>query len=212
MEIKEVKFTFTDNLTLRSWTKYIVIHHTATTSDLTVEDIHKIHLNEKYVGIGYHYFINKNGIVFTGRPEKYIGAHAYPVNTISLGICLSGNFQIEKPTEKQINSLIEILKLMKSKYPNAKIISHSEVIKTEECIKESERSRNKLSYYATECCGKNLFAILPEIINSNSKSEKEKIKLWIQNGKARAVINGKWYGCNIDKNINIGELHLISEE
>lgn len=210
MDIKKVKFTFTENLTLRSWTKYIVIHHTATTSDLTVEDIHRIHLNEKYIGIGYHYFISKNGTIFTGRPEKYIGAHAYPINSISLGICLSGNFQVEKPTENQINSLIEILKLMKSKYPNAKIISHSEVIKTEECIKESERSGNKISYYATECCGKNLFLILPEIINF--KSEKEKIKLWIQNGKARAVLNSKWYSCKIDKNINIGELHLICEE
>lgn len=40
--------------------------------------------------VGYHYFINKGGIVFTGRSEDVIGAHCHGFNAGSIGICLSG--------------------------------------------------------------------------------------------------------------------------
>ena len=207
MNIQEVKYTFIDNLTTRNSTKYIVVHHTATTSELTPQDIHRIHLNEKFIGIGYHFYINKNGITFTGRPLNAVGSHAYPINSNSVGVCISGNFEIEKPNQKQITALTNLIKTLKSKYPNSIIISHSQVKDTQECKDHAKRSGNDLSYYATACCGKNLISLLPAII----KSEKDKIKLWIQNGKARAVINGKWFSCPLNKDINLGELHLMEE-
>lgn len=104
MNIQEVKFQFVRNLTSRNSTKYIVVHHTASTSDLTVHDIHRIHLNEDYAGIGYHYYIDKSGNIFTGRPAWAVGSHALPINSISIAVCVSGNFEIEKPNTLQLKS------------------------------------------------------------------------------------------------------------
>ena len=205
MNIQEVKFQFVRNLTSRNSTKYIVVHHTASTSNLTVHDIHRLHLNEDYAGIGYHYYIDKSGNIFTGRPVWAVGSHALPINSISVAVCISGNFEIEKPNTLQLKSLREIISYLQKQYPNAKLISHSQVIETEECKKEAKDTGNPLSYYATACCGKNLIKELPSL------KEKEKIKLWVQNHKVRAVVNGKWYSCKLDKDINLGELHLIEE-
>lgn len=205
MKINEVNFQFIDELTSRDLTKYIVIHHTASTSDLTVQDIHRIHLGERYIGIGYHYYINKTGEIFTGRPVKTIGSHALPINSISVGVCVSGNFEVEQPNQKQLDSLKEMIKFLKQKYPNATIISHSQVKETKECKDEAKRTGHELSYYATACCGKNLVELLPSLL------EKDKIKLWVQNNKARAVVNGKWYSCKLNKDVSLGELHLIEE-
>lgn len=207
MEIKETNLQWVRTLYKRSTTKYIVIHHTASTSDLTIKDIERIHLNEDYAGVGYHFFIDKKGIIWRGRPIDTIGSHALPINSISVGVCVSGNFVIEQPNQKQLDSLKEIINFLKQKYPNAVIISHSQVKETKECKDEAERTGNELSYYATACCGKNLISLLPSLI----KNEKEKIKLWIQNGKARAVVNGKWYSCKLNKDVTLGELHLLEE-
>lgn len=207
MNIQEVKFQFTDNLTSRSSTRYIVVHHTASKSDLTVHDIHRIHLNELYSGIGYHYYIDKAGNIFTGRPAWAIGSHALPINSVSVAVCVSGNFEVEMPNKEQLKSLSEILSYLQKTYPLAKVISHSQVKDTVECQNEAKRTGYPLSYWATACCGQNLIKELPSLI----KHEKEKIKLWIQNNKARAVLNGKWYSCELNKNINIGELHLLEE-
>ncbi len=207
MEIKETNLQWVGTLYKRSTTKYIVIHHTASTSDLTIKDIERIHLNEDYAGVGYHLYIDKNGVIWKGRPIDIIGSHALPINSISVSVCVSGNFEVEQPNQKQLIALKEVLNYFKTTYPNAKIITHSQVKDTEECKAEAKRTGNPLSYYATACCGKNLVSLLPSLI----KNEKEKIKLWIQNNKARAVVNGKWYSCKLNKDVTLGELHLIEE-
>lgn len=201
MEIKETNLQWVSTLYKRSTTKYIVIHHTASTSDLTIKDIERIHLNENYAGVGYHFFIDKKGITWRGRPIDTIGSHALPINSISVGVCVSGNFVIEQPNQKQLDSLKEIINFLKQKYPNATIISHSQVKETKECKDEAKRTGNPLSYYATACCGKNLIKLL---------QEKEEIKLFAHNNKIRAFANGKWYGAKIAQNINL-EVKLIEE-
>ncbi|HRM59675.1 MAG TPA: N-acetylmuramoyl-L-alanine amidase, partial [Megamonas funiformis] len=69
-------------------------HHSAIggNDDITAADIHRIHLQNGWSGIGYHMFIRKSGLIETGRPLEDIGAHTYQHNNSSIGICLSGNF------------------------------------------------------------------------------------------------------------------------
>lgn len=96
----------------------IVIHHTggtakdpkADTSHHTANIVETGHLSLGWDGIGYHYFIHKDGEVWRGRPEHRNGAHAgNPVNFESIAICLAGNFDVTLPTEKQIESLKHLL-------------------------------------------------------------------------------------------------------
>ena len=164
MEIKKNNLKFRDGMSLLNEVDFLIIHHTASTRDMTLEEIHQEHLNQGWIGIGYHYYIRKDGRIYIGRNEKYIGAHCENYNSISLGICLSGNFEIEEPTIEQLNSLKTLIKELKFKYPQATIHSHSD-------------------FNATACCGKNLRKYLSEIEKTNF------IKVFANNGKISLVFD-----------------------
>lgn len=106
----------------------IVIHHTHN-PNLTVESTHKLHIERfKWAGIGYNYFIEKNGDIFQGR-GMYVGAHAKNHNRDSIGIALAGNFDETLPTEKQIESLIDICLEFMIHYDiePSRVIGHREI-------------------------------------------------------------------------------------
>lgn len=73
--------------------KQIIIHCSAT--DLpaydNIEAIRKFHTDKGWADIGYHYFIDKKGHTFEGRPMSMVGAHCVGQNMTSIGICVSGN-------------------------------------------------------------------------------------------------------------------------
>ena len=128
MEIKETKLKFGDMIPRSKVLEYIVIHHTASTAKETVEQIHNFHINNNgWAGIGYHFYIRKDGTIYKGRDEKYAGAHCVDYNSISLGICLEGNFETEQPTDSQLKSLSELLQHLKNKYGNVQIVGHRDL-------------------------------------------------------------------------------------
>ena len=109
--------------------KKLIIHCSDTDDDahLTAIDIHKMHLDFGWNGIGYHKVITRKGKVEDGRPEFWIGAHVYGHNETSLGVCLIGrNFF----TKSQFSALEKILLKWKKKYPDAKIMGHCDATKT----------------------------------------------------------------------------------
>ena len=172
MEIKETKLKCGDMIPRSKVLEYIVIHHTASTAKETVEQIHNFHINNNgWAGIGYHFYIRKDGTVYKGRDEKYAGAHCENYNSVSLGICLEGNFEIEKPTEKQLKSLSELLQHLKQKYGNVQVVGHRDL-------------------NATACPGKNLYSKLGSVI-ANAKKD-EYVKVFMSNNKLSIVLdNGK---------------------
>jgi len=103
--------------------KLLVIHcsDSEDSKNLSASDIHKMHLNFGWNGIGYHKVITRSGKIENGRPEYWIGAHVKGKNTISLGVCLIGR---NKFTTRQFISLEKVLRKWKSLYPKAKIIGH----------------------------------------------------------------------------------------
>tara|TARA_B100000989_G_C19523818_1_gene465710 strand:- start:2696 stop:3100 length:405 start_codon:yes stop_codon:yes gene_type:complete len=103
--------------------KLLVVHCSDTDddSDLSAIDIHKMHLNFGWNGIGYHKVICRSGKVENGRPEYWIGAHVKGKNNISLGVCLIGKANF---TKNQFVSLKKVLKSWKELYPKAEIIGH----------------------------------------------------------------------------------------
>ena len=172
MDIKETNLNFS-SLTPRSKVlEYIVVHHTASTAKETVEQIHNFHINNNgWAGIGYHFYIRKDGTIYRGRPEEYIGAHCENYNSVSLGICCEGNFEIEQPTEKQLQSLSELIHNLKQKYGNVQVIGHRDL-------------------NATVCPGKNLYSKLGSIIANSATPDY--VKVFMTNNKFSVVqSNGK---------------------
>ncbi len=104
----------------------LVVHcsDTKNNENLSAIDIHKMHLEFGWDGIGYHKIINRSGKIENGRPEYWIGAHVKGKNDISLGVCLIGK---NKFTKNQFISLERVLKKWKSLYPSAKIIGHRDI-------------------------------------------------------------------------------------
>lgn len=118
--------------------EYLIIHHTggtnanplADTSHHTLESIKHWHVKGRgWDDVGYHYVIEKDGRLRKGRPEKMHGAHAKGYNTKSLGVCLSGNFDLTEPTKEQAETLKGLLGDLRRRYniPVENIIPHRAV-------------------------------------------------------------------------------------
>jgi len=73
--------------------KKIVVHHSASPPETTVEEIDAWHKARGWWGIGYHYVVDHNGEIQEGRPLKKPGAHTKGHNRKSIGICVTGNFE-----------------------------------------------------------------------------------------------------------------------
>jgi N-acetylmuramoyl-L-alanine amidase len=95
---------------------HIIIHHSATTDGITNSwpAIRKYHIETMgWRDIGYHWGVeNVNGkiIVQKGRDESVSGAHTSQanMNELGIGICIVGNFDVDKPTEETYRVTAEL--------------------------------------------------------------------------------------------------------
>lgn len=119
------------NWVQRTRTDYIVLHH-AEASQATVQDINQWHLaNGWNGGIGYHYYIRKDGSIYRGRPRDAIGAHCKGHNYDSIGICAEGNYMKETMPETQKEAIIALCRELLTIYPNVKIVGHRDLYPTQ---------------------------------------------------------------------------------
>jgi N-acetylmuramoyl-L-alanine amidase len=89
--------------------KKIIVHHSATTSG-SAEAYARHHVqNLGWPGIGYHFVIEKNGQVKQTNDLDTVSYHTSGQNTGSVGIVMTGNFDIQKPTEAQERSLAQLI-------------------------------------------------------------------------------------------------------
>ena len=114
--------------------KELIVHCSATPEgkDYSVDTIRQWHLQRGFSDIGYHYIIYRDGSIHIGRDESVIGAHCTGHNTNSIGICYIGGCAVDGKTPKdtrtteQKQSLVKLLKELKTKYPQASIHSHKD--------------------------------------------------------------------------------------
>ena len=125
MNIIEKTYILNGSLTKRTKTDTIVLHHRAGYGD--VESIDRIHKNNDWICIGYHFYVRKDGSIYRGRPEDTIGAHASGANGTSIGICAEGNFEIDVMPEVQKQAIKELVVYLKEKYNITKVIRHKDV-------------------------------------------------------------------------------------
>lgn len=97
----------------------IIVHHSGVTGQ-TAEDYARYHVSSKgWPGIGYHYIIEKNGAIVQGNPLDNVSYHVSGQNTKSVGIALSGNFEIEQPTLEQMEALTWLITHVRGELPQA---------------------------------------------------------------------------------------------
>lgn len=134
---------FRESLLPRTRTKYIVLHHVGEPGDYFVETIHQWHLKRKtkdgqyWAGIGYHYYIRRDGEIYQGRPRDTKGAHTYvegqTYNSDSIGVCFEGDFNVEKMTEKQMEAAVLLLSILSLGYGGAELTLHKKLDTSKDC-------------------------------------------------------------------------------
>jgi len=132
--INDAKLKFKGDLTKRSRTTAILLHHMAGIGD--IHDIHREHLKKGWSGCGYNFFVRLDGSVWLGRGWDAIGAHAgleSGYNGKSIGICFEGNYQTDLTAmpAAQYNAGVELIKMALQMFPSiSEIKGHKEVYAT----------------------------------------------------------------------------------
>lgn len=130
MKIIQSNIHFNGNKVGGNNPKEIIVHHSEH-STANVYDIDRWHKDKGWCGIGYHYFIDKQGNIYTGRPEDWTGAHCIDHNTKSIGICLQGRLQTEKVTDPQYKALLWLIQDIKNRRGNMSVYGHKELNSTD---------------------------------------------------------------------------------
>lgn len=110
----------------------LVIHHTSRVS-MNVHEAHEFHQKQRgWSGVGYNFFIEKDGSIMEGR-GLYVGAHALGYNRETLGICVTGDFEVEEPTLAQMQAVTALCKQFLDDFNllPSDVIGHKELEKSD---------------------------------------------------------------------------------
>lgn len=190
MKIIEKNYRWCGNLVTRPKTNYILLHHMA--GNGSVENIHTAHLKNGWAGIGYHFFVKKDGSIYRGRHIDKTGSHVSGHNSECLGVCFEGNFETETMPNAQLKAGQELVAYLKGVYPKAVFKKHKDL-------------------NATACPGKNF--PFDKIVSSEITDAVEIVKNLNKRGiitspdlweiKCSTDINSYWLArkiCNMTKN------------
>jgi len=118
----------------------IVIHCSAVRPGQrsSAEDIDKWHKDRGWKGIGYHYVIRRDGSIEKGRDITEVGAHCYPHNSHSIGICYEGGLDekgeaADTRTPEQKKTLRKLVGQLHQQFPKALIVGHHDLEPSKPC-------------------------------------------------------------------------------
>lgn len=108
----------------------IIVHCSATLEgdDYHASDIDRWHRAKGWNGIGYHYVVDLDGTIETGRSISVAGAHCKGHNQNSIGICYIGGLKkksvpADTRTAAQRESLVRLISALKTCFPSIKKVS-----------------------------------------------------------------------------------------
>jgi N-acetyl-anhydromuramyl-L-alanine amidase AmpD len=106
----------------------------------------RMHKQKGWDELGYHFVIGNgtdsgNGRVEVGArwPKQKWGAHAKTpdneYNDYGIGVCLVGNFDIERPTPQQMQSLAKLTAYLMKTYriPSSRVLGHADTGRATQC-------------------------------------------------------------------------------
>lgn len=119
----------------------IIVHCTATRPEwfsgrplaAKIAEVRRWHMQDRgWSDIGYHFLIDRDGKVGTGRPIEKVGAHTRGQNTGTIGICLIGGYGSaaddqfnENFTLGQQEALLDLIADLRRKYGNLTLAGHN---------------------------------------------------------------------------------------
>jgi hypothetical protein len=127
-------YTYSGDLALIYQT--VVIHHTASrlAEDQTMQDIQNIHMDRnQWADVGYHFAIDRQGVIYAGRDLRVRGASVAGHNTGTMGVALTGNFELEYPQSSQLRSLQRLVNWLAYRYRLSHLAGHGEFNPESEC-------------------------------------------------------------------------------
>ncbi|RVE47454.1 hypothetical protein evm_007865 [Chilo suppressalis] len=128
---------------LKTPVPYVVIHHSYTPGACTtkvqcikaMQNMQNFHMDDRdWWDIGYNYAVGGDGAAYEGRGWDILGAHALHFNSVSIGICIIGDWRSELPPKQQLETAKALIaagvKLgrISSEY---KLVGHRQVRDTE---------------------------------------------------------------------------------
>lgn len=129
INIAKPAYTWHGTLVPRCETTAVILHHAAMHG--TPEEVHRLHVDNGWAGIGYHFYVRQNGIIYEGRPIETVGAHCKGHNARSIGVCFEGNFEREPEMCKaQLQAGQQLMQYIESKYPGISKYRHKDLYPT----------------------------------------------------------------------------------
>ena len=114
--------------------RFLVLHCSATRRDraYTVEQMARDHKGRGFQGIGYHFYVRRDGTLTQHRMLLEVGAHARPYNRCSIGICYEGGLDehghpADTRTAAQTSRLDLLLYELHRLFPQARIVGHRDL-------------------------------------------------------------------------------------
>ena len=98
--------------------------------DINVIDVY--HRKKGWNGVGYHFYVRRDGTVEVGRRLEEVGAHVVWHNRYSIGICYEGGLDsageaADTRTPEQVRALRELVERMHAYFPSAVIVGHHDL-------------------------------------------------------------------------------------
>jgi hypothetical protein len=134
---KEVIFYNTFRASLRDTLRTIIIHHTANGADILTNE--KREKSRGFAALGYHFFIDKEGVISEGRPLEVMGSNAGegetpgPTNDPdwgAIGIVVQGDYDgffASDPPAKQLDALESLVVALQSTFTIERLLMHREI-------------------------------------------------------------------------------------
>lgn len=133
----------------------VVIHHDAVIMPARYNTLARLqkealeHAAKGWGHISYHFSIDNVGDIYQCLPETEVGYHCgnLAINRKSIAIKLDGNFEVQKPTVKQLQALKDLLVWLTTQRPDLPKI-----------VRASVKGHRDIK--ATACPGKNLYPLI----------------------------------------------------
>lgn len=115
----------------------VIVHHSASDEDTTVEEIRSWHRARGFKDIGYHWVVRKGAQgweCIKARAESEPGAHCEGHNAHTIGVVVCGNYSERKPSSGATSMLVAALRaiLVRHKLNEQAIFAHR-AFKATEC-------------------------------------------------------------------------------
>lgn len=108
----------------------VVIHHSAYArrQGMTLRDLQNYHMDVRHwADIGYHFGLDADGQVYTGRDIRARGASVAGGNSGVIGVAVMGHFEWESPTDRQLVALQTLVNWLAAAYDLTHLAGHNDL-------------------------------------------------------------------------------------